>query len=97
MNELGAGFFDRYADSSGAALTGAAIGTWDEVAGGDGVVRELAPEAAFTLGLVPGARLYRGREVVGGRLAWAGFGYSLQPGPPSFSYTVRIGRMKVRP
>ena len=42
-------------------------------------------------------RLYRGREVVGGRLAWAGFGYSLRPGPPRFTYTLRIARDEVLP
>ena len=31
MNELGAAYFDRYEDSSGATLTGAAVGSWDEV------------------------------------------------------------------
>ena len=30
---------------------------------------------SFSLGQAPGARLYRGRELVGSRLAWAGFGY----------------------
>ena len=40
-------------------------------------------------------RLYRGREVARGRLAWAGFGYSLRPGPPAFTYTLRVARGEV--
>ena len=43
MNELGAGHFDRYEDSSGAALTGAAVGTWDEVRAATASFVELAP------------------------------------------------------
>ena len=46
---------------------------------------------------MPGARLLRGREVVAGRLAWAGFGYSLRPGPPTFTYTVRMARAEAQP
>ena len=97
MNELGAGYFDRYADSSGAMLTGAAVGTWDDVRAATASFASSRRDVAFTLERVPGARLYRGREVVGGRLAWAGFGYSLRPGPPSFAYTVRLARSEARP
>ena len=46
---------------------------------------------------VPGARLFRGREVARGRLAWAGFGYSLRPGPPTFTYTLRVARDEEQP
>ena len=97
MNELGAASFDRYADSSGAVLTGAAIGTWDEVRAATASFVSSRLDVMFTLECVPGARLYRGREVVGERLAWAGFGYALQPGPPAFSYAVHMARAEVRP
>jgi hypothetical protein len=96
MNELGAGYFDRYADSSGAMLAGAAVGTWDDVRAATASFASSRRDVAFTLQRVPGARLHRGREVVAGRLAWAGFGYSLPPGPPSFAYTVHFSRGEAR-
>ena len=43
----------------------------------------------------PAYACYRGREVARGRLAWAGFGYSLRPGPPAFTYTLRVARDEV--
>ena len=92
MNELGAGPFDRYEDSSGASLTGAAIGTWDEVNAATACFASSRGGPAFTLARVPGARLLRGREAVAGRLAWAGFGYSMRPGVSGLAYEVRIER-----
>jgi hypothetical protein len=102
MNELGADVFDRYVDSDGADLRGAGIGAWNRIgaAGASFVAEESG--ISFTLASdpdpdAPGVRLYRGREVARGRLAWAGFGYSLRPGPPSFTYTLRVTRGEVRP
>jgi hypothetical protein len=46
----------------------------------------------FSLRQVEGARLYRGRELVGSRLAWSGFGYVLPPGIESFRYEISVGR-----
>ncbi len=51
-----------------------------------------AHKVAFSLGQVEGARLSRGRELVGSRLAWSGFGYSLPPALGGFAYEVRIER-----
>ena len=92
MNELGAGHFDSYEDSSGASLTGSAVGTWDEVTAATASLVCSRRRIAFTLARVPGARLMCGREAVAGRLSWAGFGYSVRPGAPSFAYDVRVGR-----
>jgi hypothetical protein len=92
MNELGAGHFDRYEDSAGASLTGAAIGTWDEVGAATAAVVSSRRRVAFTLAQAPGSRLLRGREAIGRRLAWAGFGYVLRPGRPGFAYDVRFER-----
>jgi hypothetical protein len=92
MNELGAGHFDSYEDSSGASLTGTAVGTWDEVTAATASFVSSRRGLAFTLARAPGARLLRGREAVAGRLAWAGFGYSVRPGAPSFAYDVRVER-----
>ena len=79
MNEQGARCFDRYEDSDGAVLRGAGIGTWDEVGADRASFVSTGHRVAFSLAQAPGARLYRGRELVGARLSWAGFGYSLPP------------------
>jgi hypothetical protein len=102
MNELGADAFGRYVDSDGADLRGAGIGAWNQVRAATGSFLAEEGGVAFTLESDPdpaasGVRLYRGREVARGRLAWAGFGYSLRPGPPSFTYRLHIGRGEVSP
>jgi hypothetical protein len=96
MNELGAAFFDIY-EEDGRLTRGGDIGAWDQV------TAELARFRSSTTGVWfelrstpdparPDARLFRGRELAPGRLAWAGFGYSLRPGPTAFTYSVRFGR-----
>ena len=102
MNELGADVFDRFVDSDGADERGARIGAWNKVSAASASFVASESGVSFTLRSspdpdVPGARLYHGREVAKGRLAWAGFGYSLRPGPPSFTYTVHVARGEVRP
>ena len=102
MNELGADVFSRYVDSDGADLRGAGIGAWNQVRAATGSFLAEEGGVAFTLESdpdpgAPGVRLYRGREVARGRLAWAGFGYSLRPGPLSFTYRLHLGRGEVSP
>jgi len=92
MNELGAGPFDQYLDSDGARLHGRRIGTWDVVCASGACFASTTTGVAFRLTQVPGATLYRGREVVGARLSWAGFGYSLRPGHGRFTYDVHLLR-----
>ena len=90
MNELGAREFDLYEDADGAALGGAAIGTWDVVTAPRARFVSTRRSIAFSLTQTPGATLRRGRELVGSRLAWAGFGLSVRPFHGPFSYEVRI-------
>ena len=90
MNEQGARSFDRYRDSGGTLLQGNEIGTWNEVAAAEASFVSESHGMAFSLGQVPGARLFRGREMVGSRLSWAGFGYSFTPAAERFRYVVRI-------
>ena len=101
MNELGADAFGRYIDSDGADLRGAGIGAWNRVRAATGSFVAEENGVSFTLESDPDpdapARLFRGREVARGRLAWAGFGYSLRPGPAKFTYRLRIGRNEVSP
>ncbi len=92
MNEQGARHFDRYRDSDGTALRGEAIGTWDEVTAAEAAFVSTNDRVAFSLGQAQGARLSRGRELIGSRVAWSGFGYSFPPTLKEFSYTVRIER-----
>jgi hypothetical protein len=100
MNELGADIFGRYVDSDGADLRGAGIGAWNQVRAATASFVAEQGGVSFTLDSdpdpdAPGVRLYRGREVARGRLAWAGFAYSLRPGPAAIAYTLRIARGEV--
>jgi len=93
MNEQGARAFDRYRDSDGRALDGAAIGTWDEVTAQRASFVCEARRVAFSLPQVEGARLYRGRELIGSRVAWAGFGYTFPAALGAIAYELRIERL----
>jgi len=93
MNEQGARYFDRYQDSSGMVLTGNKINGWDEVTADKASFICDRHRVAFTLRQVPGARLFRGRELVGTRLAWAGFGYLLRPATGKFGFDIRIEKV----
>lgn len=90
LNEQGAGYFDVYRDSSGTLLRGEAIGCWDKVTAEQASFLSESHRLAFTLHQVKGATLYRGRELIGSRLAWSGFGYAFQPTIDRFSYQVSI-------
>lgn len=94
MNEQGARHFKSYNDSSGVSIEGKQIGCWDELHADE--ARFMAPchQIAFKLFQVKGAKLFRGRELVGARLAWAGFGYSYQPSTKLFRYELSIERLK---
>jgi hypothetical protein len=89
MNEQGAQTFDRFQDSSGIFLQGNEIGCWDEISAQEAWFESSTRQVAFKLGQVKGARLFRGRELVGSRLAWAGFGYSFPPSVKKFRYEMR--------
>jgi hypothetical protein len=90
MNEQGARHFARYQDSQGISLEGKRIGAWNEVTAGEARFVSHGDRIAFSLRQVAGARLYRGRELIGSRLAWSGFGYALPPSLQRFTYDVRI-------
>lgn len=92
MNEQGASYFHRYRDSNGQELQGDAIGSWDEICAEEATFVDLMDGAAFTLRKSNGARMFRGRELVPGRLAWAGLAYVLPPETESFVYSVRIDK-----
>lgn len=90
MNEQGAHYFQEYRDSSGHQFTGKNIGCWDEVTAPEASFASPAQRVAFTAHQVQGARLFRGRELVGSRLAWAGFAYAFPPSGKRLRYDLRI-------
>ncbi len=92
MNEQGARHFTEYADSDGARLRSADIGTWYPVPAEEASFRDPRHGVRFSVRKVPGARLYRGRELVRGRLSWAGFAYLLPPTTVAFGCSVVIER-----
>ncbi len=92
MNELGANNFDRYRDSNGLFLKEKAIGTWEEIFADEASFVDAVDNIAFTLKQVKRARMFRGRELVEGRLAWSGFAYVLPQDIINFAYDIRIGR-----
>jgi hypothetical protein len=93
MNEQGARCFDQYMDSNGILLRGKEIGCWDRVSAKEASFISNAHQVAFTLTNVEGARLFRGRELVGSRLAWAGFGYTFPPTYERFTYELRLRQL----
>jgi hypothetical protein len=93
MNEQGARHFDLYRDARGVLLCGEEIGCWDEVTAEWGSFASQTQGVAFTLWQVNGVRLFRGRELVGARLAWSGFGYSFPPSLRRIGYGLKIERL----
>jgi len=91
MNEQGANYFSHYADADGALLSGREIGTWFPVMAARARFMDLAHDVGFAAQKAPGARLYRGRELSPGRLAWAGFAYRVLPGREVFHCSVLVG------
>jgi hypothetical protein len=94
MNEQGARNFSHYSDSSGITLTEDDIGCWDEVKASEAAFICPSHKVAFELDPVAGSKLFRGRELIGSRLAWAGFGYTFPSNLTRFSYTVKIRRLE---
>jgi hypothetical protein len=92
MNEQGAHYFNEFRDSSGTVLKGKEIGCWDLVTAEDAAFICPDHHLSFSLKQVAGARLLCGRELIGSRLAWAGFGYSFSPSTKPFRYEMRIER-----
>jgi hypothetical protein len=97
MNELDAGRFDRCIGTDGEVAERNAIGAWNPVHAASCRFVDRVTGVAFELDRDPdpdaaGVRLYRGREVAGRRLSWAGFGYVMRTHGDAFSYSVRFTR-----
>jgi hypothetical protein len=90
MNEQGALYFDNYKDSLGSDLYGNEIDCWKEVRAEEASFIDMLDRVGFSLRSMSDGRLFRGRECIGSRLAWAGFGYSVKPHLRHFGYDLRI-------
>ena len=93
MNEQGAITFDQYRDNRGLQLRGQEIGCWDEVTADQASFLSDDYQIEFSLDQIKGSRLFRGRELIGSRLAWAGFGYSFPPSSQVFNYSIKITKL----
>jgi hypothetical protein len=93
MNEQGAHYFDSYHRDDGFSQHGAEIGCWDEVTAERAEFISDAEKLSFSLHQVEGAKLFRGRELVGDRLAWSGFGYSFSPKLERFKYQIILRKL----
>lgn len=91
LNEQGSTFFTRFFDANGLSLSGDKIGPWDLVKAEWGCLSDLHNILSFCLRNVPNSRLFRGRENVLGRLAWAGMTYEVPPSLGHFNYQLRTG------
>ncbi len=93
MNEQGAQTFNLYQEAGGNIQSGNQIGCWDLVTGDHAAFLSSTQHISFCLPQVKAARLYRGREIVESRLAWAGFGYTFPPNLTDFSYSITLSKL----
>jgi hypothetical protein len=89
LNEQGANFFRRFMDSS-SGVARRRIGAWELIRADRACFSSEDGRLSFCLKRLPGSMLFAGRELIEGRLAWAGMGYELDPGTGSFDYDVEI-------
>ncbi|MGZ4893850.1 MAG: hypothetical protein ACXVIS_07260 [Halobacteriota archaeon] len=90
LNELDGGLFDRYRDSNGLALVGTEIGTWEETSSDCVMLINSRHNITLLLRNVAQSTMYRGREVVPGRLSWTGIAYVIAPPRTDFSFDISI-------
>ncbi|HYA32760.1 MAG TPA: hypothetical protein VEG65_02005 [Candidatus Bathyarchaeia archaeon] len=90
LNELDGSLFDRYSDSSGLELRGKDIGAWEKTFADCVTLTDSHHCVSFSVPHAPRSNMYRGREVAGGRLSWAGVAYVLSPHCASFEYKISI-------
>jgi hypothetical protein len=93
MHEQGARHFHCYREDSGILLQDDQIGCWDEVHAAEAWFENRARRIAFGVRRLDGAQLFRGRELIGSRLAWAGFGYSFAPAVGRHRHELTISRL----
>lgn len=91
LNEQGSAFFTRYQDGSGLILRDNQIGPWEKIRAPHASFSDTDGNLMFELENSGDAELFRGREMVRGRLAWAGLDYILDPSTDRFWYSIKLG------
>jgi hypothetical protein len=89
LNEQDGSLFDRYSDANG-DLVGKEIGTWEETVADCVTVSDPRHNISLAFPSIAQSRMYRGREVVQGRLSWTGVAYVIQPRCVDFEYEITI-------
>jgi hypothetical protein len=90
LNEQGAGFFSKYADTSGLELCESKISGWNIVNADSAHLFDQHEQLRFTLHKTAAAQLFRGREKTNHRFSWSGLSYSLKPPQTKFHYTIKM-------
>jgi hypothetical protein len=90
LNEHDGRLFDRYYDANGAELVGKQIGTWEKTAADWVALINSHHNVTLRLRSIAQSAMYRGREVVPGRLSWAGIAYVIAPPRANFDYDITI-------
>ncbi len=90
LNEQGASFFRKYADTEGLKLTDLSIGAWEQVKANEASIADPQERLTFTLPKIENTTMFRGREKTRGRFSWAGLGYSVNPANSRFRYTIKL-------
>jgi hypothetical protein len=90
LNEQDGSLFDRYSDTNGVELVAKAIGTWEETDADYVTLSDSRHNITLALRSVAQSTMYRGREVVQGRLSWAGIAYVIPSHCIDFAYDVAI-------
>jgi hypothetical protein len=93
LNEQGANWFDTYKDSDGLILKGEKIGSWNQIEANYASFLDPTDGLMFSLKRVDGSRMFRGRELLAGSLAWSGLAYVLPPKTEEFAYSIELGRI----
>jgi hypothetical protein len=93
LNEQGSTFFRKYSDTTGLKLLDENIGAWEKVLAREAAISNAQETLKFTLLKQKGNSLFRGWEKTGGRFAWTGLGYSINPNLSEFEYTIHINNL----
>ncbi|MDD1720629.1 MAG: hypothetical protein LUP95_01410, partial [Euryarchaeota archaeon] len=89
LNELDGSLFDRYSDANGDRV-GKEIGTWEETDADYVTISDSRHNISLAFPSVAQSTMYRGREVVQGRLSWTGVAYVIPPRCVDFEYEITI-------
>jgi hypothetical protein len=89
LNEQDGSLFDSYSDANG-DLFGKEIGTWEETDADCVTVSDSRHNISLAFPSVAQSTMYRGREVVQGRLSWTGVAYVIPPRCVDFEYEITI-------